>query len=130
VGPRLEKTVIECSEPRVLATFYARLLDMQMITDEPDWVVIGREPGMRELAFQRPEHPGSPEPWPGGPPRLHLDIHVDDVEETERLVLALGASRALGAPETGYRVFRDPEGHPFCLVHHRASANDPRFRNG
>ena len=50
MGPRLEKTEIESAEPRVLATFYARLLDMQMITDEPDWVVIGREPGMRELA--------------------------------------------------------------------------------
>jgi len=60
--------VIECAEPRVLATFYARMLDMQMITDEPDWVVIGREPGMRELAFQRPEHHQSPEPWPGGRP--------------------------------------------------------------
>jgi hypothetical protein len=53
MGSRLEKTVIEYAEPRVLATFYARLLGMQMITDEPDWVVIGREPGMRELAFQR-----------------------------------------------------------------------------
>lgn len=47
MGPRLEKTVIECAEPRVLATFYAR----------------------------------------------------------------------------------DPEGHPFCLVDHPASANDPRFRD-
>jgi hypothetical protein len=34
MGPRLEKTVIECAEPRVLATIYASLLDMQMITDE------------------------------------------------------------------------------------------------
>lgn len=129
MGPRLEKTVIECAEPRDLAMFYARLLDMQMTTDEQDWVVIGREPGLRELAFQRPEHPRSPEPWPGGAPRLHLDIHVEDVEETERLVLALGATRSPGAPETGYRVFLDPEGHPFCLVDHPASAKDPRFRD-
>ncbi len=74
-GARLEKTVIECAEPRVLAEFYATLLDMQRITDEPHWVVIGREPGMRELAFQHPErHPasardpayGAPEASPGG----------------------------------------------------------------
>jgi catechol 2,3-dioxygenase-like lactoylglutathione lyase family enzyme len=126
---RLEKTVVECADPRALAAFYARLLEMQVITDEPDWVVIGREPGMRELAFQRPKHPESPGEWPGGAPRLHLDIHVDDVDEVEQLVLALGATRAPGAPETGYRVFRDPEGHPFCLVHRRASADDPRWRS-
>ena len=129
MAPRLEKTVVECAEPRVLARFYARLLEMDVITDEPDWVVIGREPGMRELAFQRPEAPEAVIPWPGGPPRLHLDIHVEDMEATQSLVLALGASRAPGAPETGYRVFRDPEGHPFCLVDHPASFRDPRFRD-
>jgi catechol 2,3-dioxygenase-like lactoylglutathione lyase family enzyme len=128
MAARLEKTVVECADPRALAGFYARLLEMQVLEDEPDWVVIGREPGMRELAFQRPETPERPLPWPGGPARLHLDLHVDDVDTTERLVLALGGTRAPGAPETGYRVFRDPEGHPFCLVHGRDIASDPRWR--
>ncbi len=41
-------------------------------------------------------------------------------------VLALGAVRKLGAPETGYRVFEDPAGHPFCLVLGRM-VPDPRF---
>ena len=35
---------------------------------------------------------------------------------------ALGATRASGKPETGFRVFIDPVGHPFCIVFGRHSA--------
>jgi catechol-2,3-dioxygenase len=127
MGARLEKTVLECPAPRLLAGFYAELLDMQILEDQDGWVVIGHQPGMRELAFQRCETP--PGPWPGGPARLHLDIHVDDVDEVTEWVIAHGATRAPGAPETGYRVFLDPVGHPFCLVHGRHRAADPRWRD-
>jgi Glyoxalase-like domain len=47
---------------------------------------------------------------------LHLDIRVKDVDEAERAVVALGARRVPAARETGFRVFVDPVGHPFCLV--------------
>lgn len=85
---RLEKTVLDCPDPRTLARFYAEILGMQVLEDDPGWVVIGRQPHMREPA--------------------------------------LGAVRRPGAPETGYRVFEDPAGHPFCLVHGR-EVPDPRF---
>jgi hypothetical protein len=56
-------------------------------------------------------------PDPAGSQQLHLDIRVDDVDEAERQVLGLGATRVLQAGEDGtFRVFRDPAGHPFCLV--------------
>jgi hypothetical protein len=125
---RLEKPVLECPEPRALAEFYAALLDMQVLEDDDGWVVIGREPGMRELAFQRPDRWQPPDPWPDGAARLHLDLHVDEVEEATEEVLARGATRAPGAPKTGYRVFLDPVGHPFCLVHGRSRDSDPRWR--
>jgi hypothetical protein len=99
---RLEKTVLECPEPRALAEFYAALLDMQVLEHDDGWVVIGREPGTRELAFQRPDRWQPPGPWPDGAAQLHLDLHVDDVEEATEEVLARGATRAPGAPETGY----------------------------
>ncbi len=127
MAARLEKAVIECPAPLVLAEFYADLLDLQVIEDRGDFVVIGHEPGMRELAFQRSASP--PAPWPGGAARLHLDVHVDDVEEAEEWVLAHGGTRAPGSPETGYRVFLDPVGHPFCLIHGRTKASDPRWRD-
>jgi hypothetical protein len=45
-----------------------------------------------------------------------VDIRVEDVEAAERTVLGLGARRLHGDRESGFRVFADPAGHPFCLV--------------
>lgn len=50
---RLEKTVLDCPEPRDLAAFYGALLGMNVNEDNGDWVVIGIDPGDRHLAFQR-----------------------------------------------------------------------------
>lgn len=114
---RLEKTVFDCPDPRALAAFYAEVLGMRVNEDLGDWVVIGREPGMRELGFQRASVWVPPRwPDPHHPQQLHVDIRVDDVDAAERGVVALGARRVPGARETGFRVFVDPVGHPFCLV--------------
>jgi catechol 2,3-dioxygenase-like lactoylglutathione lyase family enzyme len=96
---RLEKTVLDCPDPRALAAFYAQVLGMQVNEDEEDWVVIGRVPGARELAFQRVTTWVPPRwPDPRFPQQLHLDIRVDDVDAAER--------------EQGFRVFADPAGCP------------------
>ncbi len=96
----------------------AEVLGMRVNEDSADWVVIGREPGLRELAFQRVEHWLPPRwPDPEHPEQEHLDIRVDDVDAAERAVVALGATRVHGVHEDGFRVFTDPAGHPFCLVH-------------
>jgi catechol 2,3-dioxygenase-like lactoylglutathione lyase family enzyme len=115
---RLEKTVLDCPDPQALASFYAGILGMRINEDDGDWVVIGREPGMRELAFQRAEHWVPPRwPDPDHPQQEHLDIRVDDADSAERAVLALGATRLPNEHENGFRVFTDPAGHPFCLVY-------------
>jgi catechol 2,3-dioxygenase-like lactoylglutathione lyase family enzyme len=124
---QLEKPVLDCPKPRALARFYADLLGLRVIEDSDDWVVLGREPGMRELAFQRAD-PWAPPRWPDPDhPLVHLDIRVDDVDAAERAVLAAGATRARSTPETGYRVFRDPVGHPFCLTYGPSPRQDPRI---
>ena len=114
---RLEKTVLDCPEPRALAAFYAEILGMRVNQDSEDWVVIGERPGMRQLAFQRAQ-PWVPPRWPDPhyPQQLHLDIRVDDVDAAERAVITLGARRRPNQHEDGFRVFEDPVGHPFCLV--------------
>jgi catechol 2,3-dioxygenase-like lactoylglutathione lyase family enzyme len=114
----LEKTVVDCPDPRALAAFYAEVLGMRVTEDSADWVVIGRAPGWRELAFQRAD-PWVPPAWPDPqrPQQAHLDVRVADVEAAERAVLALGARRLAGEAGTGFRVFADPAGHPFCLVY-------------
>ena len=116
---RLEKTVLDCPDPRSLAAFYGEILGMRVIEDTAgDWVVIGREPGYRQLAFQRAD-PYVPPRWPDPqhPQQEHLDIRVFDVDEAEQAVLALGATRLPAEHEDGFRVFTDPAGHPFCLVY-------------
>jgi len=114
---RLEKPVFDCPDPQALARFYAAVLGMRINEDSADWVVIGSVPGARELAFQRsPEWIAPAWPDPHGAQQLHLDIRVDDVDVAEPQVLALGARRLYGPRESGFRVFADPAGHPFCLV--------------
>jgi hypothetical protein len=39
------------------------------------------------------------------------------VDEAEQAVLSLGATRVPDDHESGFRVFTDPPGHPFCRVH-------------
>lgn len=115
--------MLDCPDPRALAAFYAAVLGMRINEDSDDWVVIGTEPGQRQLAFQRVAHYRAPD-WPESqhPQQLHLDIRVDDADTAEHQVIALGARRLPGELEGRYRVFADPAGHPFCLVFGRHSA--------
>jgi catechol 2,3-dioxygenase-like lactoylglutathione lyase family enzyme len=117
---RLEKTVLDCPDPRALARFYAELLGWRVNEDhkDGDWVVIGRDEGWRELAFQRADPWIAPRwPDPQHPQQEHLDIRVDDVETAQPEVLRRGARLLQGEQGTGFRVFADPAGHPFCLVY-------------
>jgi len=109
--------VIDCPNPRFLAAFYSQVLGLSINEDLGDWVVIGAEPGLRQLAFQR-VHEWVPPRWPdpAHPQQLHLDIRVTDPDQAEEQLLALGATRVPGERETGFRVFTDPVGHPFCIV--------------
>ncbi len=50
------------------------------------------------------------------PQQAHLDFTVNDLNEAELQVLALGAQKAPVQPGESWRVFLDPAGHPFCLV--------------
>jgi anti-anti-sigma factor len=114
---RLEKTVIDCPDPHALARFYAAVLGMQINENLDDWVVIGIEPGERQLAFQRVEKWVPPRwPDPDHPQQLHLDIRVDDIDTAEAAIIELGATRVHAPRETGFHVYVDPAGHPFCLV--------------
>jgi catechol 2,3-dioxygenase-like lactoylglutathione lyase family enzyme len=113
---RLEKTVLDCPDPRSLAAFYAQVLGMRITEDGDGWVVIGRDTGWRELAFQRALQYTPPRwPDPSQPQQLHLDIRVDDIDEAEKGVLELGARRLHAEDLEGFRVYADPAGHPFCL---------------
>src|SRR6476620_8408160 len=85
----LEKTVIDCPDPRALAGFYCQALGMRVNEDIDGWVVIGSGPGLRQLAFQRVTEWVPPRwPDPGHPQQTQLDIRVTDPDEAEQRLVA------------------------------------------
>lgn len=110
-------TVLDTPDPRSLAEFYCTILGWAVDRAGEDWVTIRGAAGGPGLAFQlAPDH--VPPTWPATnvPQQFHLDLNVPDLDRGEEQVVSLGA-RTTGHPEdgSGFRVFLDPAGHPFCL---------------
>ena len=116
---KLRSTVIDCKEPHELAMFYQAILGGDVRKDDDTWSTL-TDPSGRRLAFQlSPDHEPPTFPDTRGSQQFHLDIQVDDdaVDDAEREVVGLGATRVTDADEDDtFRVFRDPAGHTFCLV--------------
>ncbi len=124
-------SALDCAKPIELAKFYSVItglkLDGQIENDENEiyWVELKNSANETQLAFQKiPNY--RPPTWPEGniPQQMHLDFLVDKIDEVESKVIKLGAKKAefqpgtaknLGEPE--FRVYLDPEGHPFCLIY-------------
>lgn len=109
----VNNVTVDCVDPEALAAFYAGLLGLEVVWRGGPYVVVGRgRPDAPNLVFQR-----VPDPTPGKA-RIHLDVHVDDVEEATRRAVSLGATRGEDVSELGmgWRLMRDPEGNPFCLA--------------
>ncbi|TDV48023.1 VOC family protein [Actinophytocola oryzae] len=113
----LEAVVLDTRDPHRLAAFYREVIGAEIVVERRDWVTIADRQG-RKLSFQTaPGHEAPRFPDPAGSQQFHLDVHVEDVDEAERKVLELGATRVPNANEDRtFRVYRDPAGHPFCLV--------------
>ncbi|MFI7702613.1 VOC family protein [Nonomuraea sp. NPDC049480] len=120
---------IGTSQPRELARFYSRMLDLPVTADEgpgPDepetggWAQI-RPPehvAALTLSFEYERSYARPV-WPSAPGRQnatqHLDIKVDDLPAAVEWAVACGAVPAEFQPQDDVRVMLDPDGHPFCL---------------
>jgi catechol 2,3-dioxygenase-like lactoylglutathione lyase family enzyme len=117
---RLHHLVLDCPDPAVLARFYSELLGWPVTWQQPDFAVVAVDDRTSGLAFQLVAGYRAPDwPDPARPQQLHVDVMVDDLDEAELQVLALGARRLVGpdpGPAPAWRVFADPAGHPFCLI--------------
>ena len=108
---------IDCPDPGELARFYGAILDWPVNIDEDGgWAHIQHPDKTAAIAFQRVDGFRAPE-WPGQatPQQMHLDVDVDNLDEGEAAVVALGAVKHQHQPGETFRVFLDPAGHPFCL---------------
>ena len=111
---RFPSIVLDCPDPHALAAFYGALLDWK-VEPQDDWVDVRADYGQC-LSFQQVDDYRAPV-WPGQevPQQMHLDVVVDDLDEAEKAVVELGATRHEHQPGTTFRVLLDPAGHPFCL---------------
>ncbi len=106
---------MDCADPLVLGNFWASLLGGDVAFTSDDFVAVKLNhlwlSAVRIDDYQPPT-------WPGGelPKEMHLDLAVDDLEQGEAAVVALGALKSTTQPAPDrYLVFLDPAGHPFCL---------------
>ena len=113
---RLKTVVLDAPDMDAEAQFWSAVLGIPVVHEAEDWTTL--EGGGVRLAVQlAPDHVPPQWPDPAHPQQLHLDVQVDDADEAERQVLALGATRLPDPPDAeDFRVFADPAGHPFCLV--------------
>ena len=122
---QLTSVTIGAPNPRELARFYARLLDAEIVADEPPapgdppaagWAQV-HSSGLR-LNFEF-EASWRPIVWPsqadGQHIPQHLDILVDDLDAAVAWAEECGAGLARHQPQADVRVMIDPAGHPFCL---------------
>ncbi len=110
--------VVDCPEPRLLATFYEHLLGLSRVEDSEGWVTLGGVAQPSRIAFQQVDEFVPPD-WitAAVPQQMHMDVLVQDLDEAQAAVLDLGATLLEGSDKPiGYRVYADPVGHPFCLV--------------
>ena len=117
VGPTmgLFAVTIDAPDASGLARFYADLTGMEVTYDGAEGGLISGDE--RNLMFQQVSDYRPPHwPDPAQPQQAHLDLAVDDIEAGEARALELGASRVDAGGEH-FRVFADPAGHPFCLLH-------------
>ena len=115
---RFSLVALDCPDPRSLAEFYRHITGGEIVpqTASDDWIRL-ETPSGSDIGFQQdPDY--RPPGWPdGAAQQAHLDFDVEDLDESERAALAIGARKAATQPQPAdWRVFLDPAGHPFCLV--------------
>jgi predicted enzyme related to lactoylglutathione lyase len=121
----IREIVLDSHDPWRLARFWAQLLGGTPVQWYPGWVTLEPPPHGQRLSFQGAGAGGGQAPAPGTAPRAHFDVLVGDLAAAHERVIAAGAAFAgehvsprpgPAGEEVTWRVYRDPAGHPFCLV--------------
>jgi predicted enzyme related to lactoylglutathione lyase len=110
---RLEQITFACDDPRLMAEFWAELLDGYAPEGaDESWRAVGDG---TTLSFSRMQKSPTIE-LP-----IHLDVNVPDREAELKRVLELGGrlvetkSHSIGELSEIWTVMRDPEGNGFCI---------------
>jgi hypothetical protein len=131
----IREIVLNTPQPWRLAAFWAGLLGGTPVEWYSGWVTLEPPPHGQRLSFQGTGGDPAAGPPAAGPetpaagaetaPAAHFDVLVGDLAAAHEWVVAAGAvftaERVSPRPGPGgqpvlWRVYQDPEGHPFCLV--------------
>ena len=116
----IREVVLDCPDPWALARFWAGLLGGTPVEWYPGWVTLEPPPHGQRLSFQASNSQQANDAL-----RVHVDVLVEDLAAAHDRVVAAGAVMTAehlsprpgpGGEPIGWRVYRDPAGHPFCLV--------------
>ena len=116
----IREVVLDCPDLWALGRFWAGLLGGTPVEWYPGWVTLEPPPHGQRLSFQATTVPPVEDVT-----RVHFDILVEDLAVAHDRVLSAGAMLISEhvSPRPGpagepvpWRVYRDPVGHPFCLV--------------
>jgi len=108
--------VLDCDDPEALAPFWAAALQYNVVGGAGNyWLVAPEEEssGPQLLLQKVPEAKGAKN-------RMHIDIHVDDIDAEATRLEALGATRLEPGParaefSSHWHLMADPEGNEFCV---------------
>lgn len=110
--------VLDAADIEAVATFWAGVYEGEVVRADADWceIRVGED---FPLAVQRVSDHVRPE-WPDGQPQqVHLDFFVEDLQAEHERIMGLGAEllKPSSDPDadTGFQIYADPAGHPFCL---------------
>ena len=111
----LGTVTINTAEPRRLAQFWMKILDVEISQEIPGDYFIWLRPQRRggvAIAFQKVEEPQAT------PGRVHVDTTVEDIQVARRQIEELGGSLVAEHDMMGYRwsIMADPDGNRFCIV--------------
>ena len=112
---RIGAVAIDCADHVQLASFYAQLLQTEVIHQTDTFSAL-RVEEVWMLVKAVPDY--VPPTWPEAkqPQQIHLDFAVDDLDTAEAAAIETGARKAAFQPDPdNWRVMLDPAGHPFCL---------------
>ena len=114
---RYGAVTFDCPDPAELARFYGDALGLPVTYSSDDFVMLGQE-GSAGLGFNRLADYRRPTwPDPSQEKQAHLELGVDDLDDAQARLLALGAVEPAVQPQPGrWRVLLDPAGHPFCIT--------------
>lgn len=113
--------VLDCTDPEELAKFWGPALDYQIVGGAGAYVMLlPKSPGGPQLLLQQVSEPKSAKN------RMHLDIHVVDIDAEAARLEGLGAKRvsssAFEEHGTRWHLMADPEGNELCVCDGGAGA--------